>query len=151
MEVVIHICWRHSCNTVSVSILCCQTHCRVFRIYQEVLSPLIESIKTFVDNLAVLNSRYFHNFSMSITYFDMFNWFDHYWFYLPCREEDAKEHGNDEASERTNPRKSLEEEYLETEKKVLLSYLALTWFHSMCYSFLQNLIYCACFSLLYIA
>ncbi|XP_039836716.1 coiled-coil domain-containing protein 150-like isoform X2 [Panicum virgatum] len=72
--------------------------------FKEVLSPLIESIKTFVDNLAVLNSR----------------------------EEDAKEHGNDEASEteRTNPRKSLEEEYLETEKKVLLSYLALTWFRN---------------------
>ncbi|OEL25580.1 hypothetical protein BAE44_0013401 [Dichanthelium oligosanthes] len=69
--------------------------------FEEVLSPLIESIKTYVDNLAVLNSR-----------------------------EEAKEHGDDETSESTNPRKSLEEEYLETEKKVLLSHLALTWFHS---------------------
>jgi len=44
-------------------------------------------------------------------------------YYLPCRKEE-KEHGDDEASERTNPRKSLEEEYLETEKKVILSHLA---------------------------
>jgi hypothetical protein len=34
-----------------------------------------------------------------------------------CREE-TREHDNDESSEKTNPLKSLEEEYLETEKKV---------------------------------
>ena len=50
----------------------------------------------------------------------MSNLFGSYGFYLPCRKEE-KEHGDDEASERTNPRKSLEEEYLETEKKVILS------------------------------
>ena len=38
-------------------------------------------------------------------------------FFMSCREE-AREHGDDEASEQTNPRTSLEEEYLETEKKV---------------------------------
>lgn len=48
---------------------------------------------------------------------------------MPCREEE-KEHGDDEASERTDPRKSLEEEYLETEKKVILSHLTLTWSHT---------------------
>ena len=54
----------------------------------------------------------------------MSNLFGSYGFYyLPCRKEE-KEHGDDEASERTNPRKSLEEEYLETEKKVILSHLA---------------------------
>ena len=58
MKVVAHVCWRHSCSTISVSILCCHNY--VFGIYQEVLSPLIESIKTYVDNLAVLNSRYFN-------------------------------------------------------------------------------------------
>lgn len=61
-------------------------------------------------------------------YFDVqFVWYLR--FSLPCREEE-KEHGDDEASERTNPRKSLEQEYLETEKKVILSHLALTWSHS---------------------
>jgi hypothetical protein len=61
----------------------------------------------------------------------MSNSFGSYGFYLPCRKEE-KEHGDDEASERTNPRKSLEEEYLETEKKVILSHLALTWSRSSC-------------------
>jgi hypothetical protein len=36
---------------------------------------------------------------------------------LSCREE-TREHKDDESSEKTNPLKSLEEEYLETEKKV---------------------------------
>ncbi|XP_062230835.1 uncharacterized protein LOC133928503 [Phragmites australis] len=61
--------------------------------FKEVLSPLIESIKTYVDNLAVLNSR-----------------------------EEVREHGDDEASERINPYKSLEEEYLETEKKIIIAF-----------------------------
>ncbi|XP_062180029.1 uncharacterized protein LOC133884584 [Phragmites australis] len=61
--------------------------------FKEVLSPLIESIKTYVDNLAVLNSK-----------------------------EELREHEDDEASERTNQRKSLEEEYLETEKKIIIAF-----------------------------
>ncbi|TKW07056.1 hypothetical protein SEVIR_7G282600v4 [Setaria viridis] len=61
--------------------------------FKEVLNPLIESIKTYVDNLVVLNSR-----------------------------EEAKEHEDDETSEKTNPRKSLEEEYLETEKKIIIAF-----------------------------
>lgn len=65
------------------------------------------------------------------------------WFLLPCREE-AKEHEDDETSEKTNPRKSLEEEYLETEKKVLLSHIVLTWFQSSSATFLNQLILCAC-------
>ncbi|KAL6607788.1 hypothetical protein ACP70R_040851 [Stipagrostis hirtigluma subsp. patula] len=62
-------------------------------VFKEVQIPLIESIKTYVDNLAVLNSR-----------------------------EEAKEHESEEASEMTNPRKSLEEEYLETEKKIIIAF-----------------------------
>jgi hypothetical protein len=52
-------------------------------------------------------------------FFDIVSWLDTYDFYSSCREE-AREHGDDEASERTNPRTSLEEEYLETEKKVII-------------------------------
>ncbi|KQK07347.1 uncharacterized protein LOC100840108 [Brachypodium distachyon] len=61
--------------------------------FKEVLSPSIESIQTYVDNLAVLNSR-----------------------------EEATENEDDEASKKTNPRKSLEEEYLETEKKIIVAF-----------------------------
>lgn len=61
--------------------------------FKEVLSPSIESIQTYVDNLAVLNSR-----------------------------EETREHKDDESSEKTNPLKSLEEEYLETEKKIIIAF-----------------------------
>uniref|UniRef100_A0A0E0KYU4 Uncharacterized protein n=1 Tax=Oryza punctata TaxID=4537 RepID=A0A0E0KYU4_ORYPU len=61
--------------------------------WYEVLSPSIESIRTYVDNLVVLNSR-----------------------------EETKQHEDDEASEKTNPRISLEEEYLETEKKIIIAF-----------------------------
>ncbi|KAI5021929.1 hypothetical protein ZWY2020_058659 [Hordeum vulgare] len=61
--------------------------------FKEVLSPSIESIQTYVDNLAALNSR-----------------------------EETREHEDDEASEKTNPRKPLEEEYLETEKKIIIAF-----------------------------
>ena len=37
------------------------------------------------------------------------------------REESIEHGGDDEVSEKTSPQKSLEEEYLETEKKVLFS------------------------------
>jgi hypothetical protein len=36
-----------------------------------------------------------------------------------CREESIELGGDDDISEKTSPQKSLEEEYLETEKKVL--------------------------------
>lgn len=61
-------------------------------VFKEVLSPSIESIRTYVDNLVVLNSR-----------------------------EETKQDEDDEASEKTNPRISLEEEYLETEKKIIIA------------------------------
>uniref|UniRef100_A0A0D3G3K5 Uncharacterized protein n=1 Tax=Oryza barthii TaxID=65489 RepID=A0A0D3G3K5_9ORYZ len=61
-------------------------------VFKEVLSPSIDSIRTYVDNLVVLNSR-----------------------------EETKQDEDDEASEKTNPRISLEEEYLETEKKIIIA------------------------------
>uniref|UniRef100_J3KWJ4 Uncharacterized protein n=2 Tax=Oryza brachyantha TaxID=4533 RepID=J3KWJ4_ORYBR len=61
--------------------------------FKEVLSPSIERIRTYVDNLAVIRSR-----------------------------EVSTEHDNDEISEKTSPQKSLEEEYLETEKKIVIAF-----------------------------
>ncbi|KAM0860709.1 hypothetical protein ACQ4PT_046376 [Festuca glaucescens] len=61
--------------------------------FKEVLSPSIERIHTFVDNLAVLNSR-----------------------------DESTELENEEVSEKTSPQKSLEEEYLETEKKIVIAF-----------------------------
>ena len=99
-----------------------------FCIHQEVLSPSIESIQTYVDNLAALNSRYFNHFILYFWYMYLRCQLTSYlWLDFSCREE-TKEHEDDEASEKTNPRKSLEEEYLETEKKVRLSNLA--WFYT---------------------
>jgi hypothetical protein len=47
-----------------------------------------------------------------------------------CRDE-STELENEEVSEKTSPQKSLEEEYLETEKKVPTEYqLLLTWFYT---------------------
>ncbi|KAG8067268.1 hypothetical protein GUJ93_ZPchr0005g14353 [Zizania palustris] len=62
-------------------------------VFKEILSPSIESIQTYVDNLVVLNSR-----------------------------EEARQHEDDEASQKTNPRTCLEEEYLETEKKIIIAF-----------------------------
>uniref|UniRef100_A0A453EC54 Uncharacterized protein n=1 Tax=Aegilops tauschii subsp. strangulata TaxID=200361 RepID=A0A453EC54_AEGTS len=59
--------------------------------FKEVLSPSIERIHTYVDNLAFLNSR-----------------------------DESTELEDEEVSEKTSPQKALEEEYLETEKKLIL-------------------------------
>uniref|UniRef100_A0A0E0JE85 Uncharacterized protein n=1 Tax=Oryza punctata TaxID=4537 RepID=A0A0E0JE85_ORYPU len=61
--------------------------------FKEILSPSIERIHTYVDNLAVLQSR-----------------------------DVSTEHDNEELSEKTSPQKSLEEEYLETEKKIVIAF-----------------------------
>ncbi|CAM0879585.1 unnamed protein product [Alopecurus aequalis] len=61
--------------------------------FKEVLSPSIERIHTYVDNLAVLNSR-----------------------------DESTELEDEEISEKTSPQKSLEEEYLETEKKIVIAF-----------------------------
>jgi uncharacterized membrane protein len=59
---------HHSIHALGyyVSILFCII-CK-FCIYQEVLSPSIESIQTYVDNLAVLNSRYCSLFLFCISH-----------------------------------------------------------------------------------
>uniref|UniRef100_A0ACD5TRV4 Uncharacterized protein n=1 Tax=Avena sativa TaxID=4498 RepID=A0ACD5TRV4_AVESA len=61
--------------------------------FKEVLSPSIERIHTYVDNLAVLNSR-----------------------------DESTELEDEQVSEKTSPQKSLEEEYLETEKKIVIAF-----------------------------
>ncbi|VAH58607.1 unnamed protein product [Triticum turgidum subsp. durum] len=61
--------------------------------FKEVLSPSIERIHTYVDNLAFLNSR-----------------------------DDSTELEDEEVSEKTSPQKALEEEYLETEKKIVIAF-----------------------------
>lgn len=74
--------------------------------FKEVLSPSIERIHTYVDNLAVLNSR----------------------------EESIEHGGDDEISEQTSPQKSLEEEYLETEKKIVTAFSIVDRMKKMFYS-----------------
>lgn len=74
--------------------------------FKEVLSPSIERIRTYVDNLAVLNSR----------------------------EETTEHAGDDEVSEKTSPQKSLEEEYLETEKKIVIAFSVVDRMKKMFYS-----------------
>ncbi|RLN23068.1 hypothetical protein C2845_PM07G01220 [Panicum miliaceum] len=74
--------------------------------FKDVLSPSIDRIRTYVDNLAVLNSR-----------------------------EESIEHGaDDEISEKTSPQKSLEEEYLETEKKIVIAFSIVDRMKKMFYS-----------------
>ncbi|CAL4977953.1 unnamed protein product [Urochloa decumbens] len=74
--------------------------------FKDVLSPSIERIRTYVDNLAVLNSR-----------------------------EESIEHGGDDGiSEKTSPQKSLEEEYLETEKKIVIAFSIVDRMKKMFYS-----------------
>ncbi|KAL6627409.1 hypothetical protein ACP70R_031135 [Stipagrostis hirtigluma subsp. patula] len=73
--------------------------------FKEVLSPSIERIRTYVDNLAVLNSR-----------------------------DESTEHRDDEISEKTSPQKSLEEEYLETEKKIVIAFSIVDRMKQMFYS-----------------
>ncbi|CAO2174669.1 unnamed protein product [Urochloa humidicola] len=74
--------------------------------FKDVLSPSIERIRTYVDNLAVLNSR----------------------------EELIEHGGGDEISEKTSPQKSLEEEYLETEKKIVIAFSIVDRMKKMFYS-----------------
>ncbi|KAF8663063.1 hypothetical protein HU200_055657 [Digitaria exilis] len=74
--------------------------------FKDVLSPSIERIRTYVDNLAVLNSR----------------------------EESIEHAGDDEISEKTSPQKSLEEEYLETEKKIVIAFSIVDRMKKMFYS-----------------
>ncbi|KAG2586913.1 MAR-binding filament-like protein 1 [Panicum virgatum] len=74
--------------------------------FKDVLSPSIDRIRTYVDNLAVLNSG-----------------------------EESIEHGvDDEISEKTSPQKSLEEEYLETEKKIVIAFSIVDRMKKMFYS-----------------
>ncbi|XP_066305727.1 uncharacterized protein [Miscanthus floridulus] len=80
--------------------------------FKEVLSPSIERIRTYVDNLAVINSKLFN-----------------------CSLEESIEHGgDDEVSEKTSPQKSLEEEYLETEKKIVIAFSIVDRMKKMFYS-----------------
>ncbi|CAL4958309.1 unnamed protein product [Urochloa decumbens] len=74
--------------------------------FKDVLSPSIERIRTYVDNLTVLNSR----------------------------EESIEHGGDDEISEKTSPQKSLEEEYLETEKKIVIAFSIVDRMKKMFYS-----------------
>ncbi|CAO2193733.1 unnamed protein product [Urochloa humidicola] len=74
--------------------------------FKDVLSPSIERIRTYVDNLAVLNSR----------------------------EVPIEHGGDDEISEKTSPQKSLEEEYLETEKKIVIAFSIVDRMKKMFYS-----------------
>ncbi|XP_062184905.1 uncharacterized protein LOC133888584 [Phragmites australis] len=80
------------------------TKCHLSK-FEEVLSPSVERIRTYVDNLAVLNSR-----------------------------EESIEHEDDEVSEKTSPQKSLEEEYLETEKKIVIAFSIVDRMKKMFYS-----------------